>query len=232
VPNGTSINLSESNIEFIKSSKLNLKTKKVNYLAHIYLSGDSEEIKLGNFIGDFVKGNRHQEFPEQVAYGIILHRRIDSFTDQHATISECIKLLRPAYGKYAGIVADVFFDHFLATNWSDYSAYSLRHFAKNAHAIFLSNFFLLPFQVKQFLSFLIQHKRLESYANRENLFHVLEIMSRRTSLPANSKWAMQILNQEYDQFEALFRSFFPELIDYVESDFAINIGRPEKTVIV
>ncbi len=200
----------------------------MNYLAHIYLSGDSEEIKLGNFIGDFVKGNRHQEFPEQVAYGILLHRRIDSFTDQHSDVKECIKLLRPGYGRYSGIIADVFFDHFLAANWNDYSVHTLRNFAKNAHTVFLSNFGLLPFRVKQFLPFLIHHKRLESYAKRENLLNVFEIMSRRTSLPANSDWAMQILNEEYDQFEALFRSFFPELIDYVETEFAVEIARPEK----
>ena len=199
----------------------------MNYLAHIYLSGDSEEIKVGNFIGDFVKGNQHQQFPEQVAYGIILHRRIDSFTDQHTIVRECIQLLRPGYGKYAGIVADIFFDHFLASNWKDYSMDSLHHFTKNAHSIFLSNFGLLPFKVKQFLPFLIYHKRLESYAQRENLFTVLEIMSRRTSLPANSEWAMQILNQEYDQFETLFRNFFSELINYVESDFGVKIERPE-----
>ena len=112
----------------------------MNYLAHIYLSGDSKEIKVGNFIGDFVKGNQHQHFPEKVAYGIILHRRIDSFTDQHSAVRECIQLLRPGYGKYAGIVADIFFDHFLASNWKDYSMDSLHHFTKNAHAIFLSNF--------------------------------------------------------------------------------------------
>ena len=199
----------------------------MNYLAHIYLSGDSEEIKVGNFIGDFVKGKQHQQYQEQVAFGIMLHRRIDSFTDQHSTVREFIQLLRPGYGKYAGVVADVFFDHFLAFNWTDYSVDSLHQFTKNAHAIFLSNFGLLPLPVKQFLPFLIYHKRLESYAKRETLFTVLEIMSRRTSLPANSEWAMQTLNQKYDQFEALFRSFFPELIDYVESDFGVKITRPD-----
>ena len=200
----------------------------MNYLAHIYLSGDSEEITVGNFIGDFVKGNQHEQFPEKVAYGIILHRRIDSFTDQHPLVRECIQLLRPGYGKYAGIVADIFFDHFLASNWDDYSVQPLRQFTKNAHAIFLSNFGLLPSSVKQFLPFLIYHRRLESYANRETLAAVLDIMSRRTSLPANSEWAMLILNQKYDQFEALFRSFFPDLIHYVESDFEVKINRPEQ----
>jgi acyl carrier protein phosphodiesterase len=199
----------------------------MNYLAHIYLSGDSDEIIFGNFIGDFVKGNKYQQYPEQVAFGIRLHRNIDLFTDQHPNVRGSIDLLRPGYGRYAGIVTDVFFDHFLAVNWNEYSSCTLRQFSKHAHAVFLSNFMLLPFRVKQFLPFLIQNKRLESYAHRESLFQVLEIMSRRTSLPANSQWAMQILNQEYDQFEALFRSFFPELIEYVETDFGISISSPK-----
>lgn len=198
----------------------------MNYLAHIYLSGDSEETILGNFIGDFVKGNRHQQYPEQVAFGIMLHRHIDSFTDRHEAVRECIRLLRPGYGKFAGIVADIFFDHFLAYNWNEYSPYPLRRFAKNAHAIFLSNFGLLPLRVKQFLPFLIHHKRLESYAVRENLYQVLEIMSKRTSLPSNSGWAMDLLNEEYAQFEAHFRNFFPEIIHYVESEFEVKIERP------
>jgi acyl carrier protein phosphodiesterase len=198
----------------------------MNYLAHIYLSGDSDEIILGNFIGDYVKGNQYRQYPERVAYGIRLHRCIDSFTDRHAGVKECTALLKPGFGRYAGVVADVFFDHFLAANWADYSPCTLRQFSKHAHAVFLSNFMLLPFRVKQFLPFLIQHKRLESYARRENLFPVLEIMSRRTSLPANSEWALQVLNQEYDQFEALFRSFFAELIHYVESEFEVRIDRP------
>ena len=199
----------------------------MNYLAHLYLSGESDEIKLGNFIGDFVKGNKYLEYPEQVAFGIKLHRSIDFFTDQHPDVKECIAILKPGYGRYSGIVADIFFDHFLASNWSEYSNYTLRQFSKNSHAVFLSNFLLLPFRVKQFLPFLIQHKRLESYAHRENLTHVLDIMSRRTSLPQNSEWAMRILNQEYVQFESLFRSFFADLIKYVESDFAVRISKPE-----
>lgn len=199
----------------------------MNYLAHLYLSGESDEIKLGNFIGDHVKGNKFLLYPEQVSYGILMHRSIDSFTDHHADVKECINILKPGYGRYAGIVTDVFFDHFLASNWNEYSADTLRQFSKHAHAVFLSNFMLLPFRVKQFLPFLIQHKRLESYASRENIPHVLNIMSRRTSLPDNSLWAFEILHQEYDQFDALFRSFFAELIEYVETEFAVQISKPE-----
>jgi len=200
----------------------------MNYLAHLYLSGESDEIMLGNFIADFVKGNKYQKYPEQVAYGIILHRSIDSFTDQHHNVKEFIQILKPGYGRYAGIVADVFMDHFLASNWNEYSVYTLRQFSKHAHAVFLSNFILLPFKVKQFLPFLIQHKRFESYAHRETMFHVLEIMSRRTSLPANSEWALKILHEEYEQFEWFFRSFFAEITTHVENDFGVKISKPQK----
>lgn len=198
----------------------------MNYLAHIYLSGDSDEIMLGNFIGDYVKGNKYLDYPEMVSFGIKMHRSIDSFTDQHADVRACNKLLKPGFGRYSGIVSDIFFDHFLAFNFPEYSAFSLRQFSRQAHAVFLSNFFLLPFRVKQFLPFLIQHKRLESYARRDTMFHVLEIMSRRTSLPSNSLWASQILDQEYDQFESLFRSFFDEIVGFVESEFGVGISKP------
>lgn len=206
-------------------AKFNRRTT-VNYLAHIYLSGESDEIMLGNFIGDYVKGNKYNDFPEKVAYGIRLHRSIDLFTDNHPDVKQCIDLFRPEYGRYAGIVVDVFFDHFLAANWSEYSVHTLRQSAKHAHAVFLSNFMLLPFRVKQFLPFLIQHKRLESYAKMESLYQVLEIMSRRTTLPPKSEWAMQILAQEYDLFDVLFRRFFAEMIEYVEREFEVQILRP------
>ncbi len=198
----------------------------MNYLAHLYLSGESDEIKLGNFIGDFVKGNKYQHYPEMVSYGIQLHRSIDSFTDNHPDVKECIQLLKPGYGRFSGVVMDIFFDHFLAANWKDYSTVTLRQFAKQSHSVFISNFMMLPLRVKQFLPFLIQHRRLESYAKKENLFHVLEIMSNRTSLPANSEWAMTMLHQEYDQFERLFRRFFAELMEYVEREFTVTISKP------
>jgi len=200
----------------------------MNFLAHLYLSGDSDEIKLGNFIADYVKGKKYLEYPEQVALGIKIHRSIDFFTDQHPNVLACNRLLRANYGKYAGVITDVFFDHFLASRWNEYSVVTLRQFSKHAHAIFLSNFGVLPFRVKQFLPFLIQHKRLESYAQVENIRPALDIMARRTSLPDHGKWAMEVLNQEYEQFESLFRSFFSEMIEYVETEYEINIAKPEQ----
>jgi len=198
----------------------------MNYLSHIYLSGDSEEIMLGNFIGDFVKGKQFMRFPTEVAKGILLHRQIDLFTDSHILVIECIKKLRPGFGKYSGIVIDIFLDHFLAVNWHYYSYEKLPSFTKRFHAVLLSYFFQLPSQVKMFLPFLIQNKRLQSYVSFEGIEKTLSIMVSRTSLPSETEFAMKILEDEYVFFNRAFNQFFPEMIHFVEVKGDFKISRP------
>lgn len=198
----------------------------MNYLAHIYLSGESDNIKLGNFIGDFVKGKQFMKYPYNVAKGIMLHRQIDSFTDSHHLINECIVKLRPGFGKYSGIVIDIFLDHFLAVNWHHYSCEKLSTFTKDFHAILLTNFFQLPTQVKMFLPFLIQNKRLQSYVSFDGIEKTLRIMVSRTSLPPETEYAMNILEEEYEFFNHAFNMFFPEMIQFVEMEGNFIIERP------
>lgn len=199
----------------------------MNYLSHIYLSGESEEIKLGNFIGDFVKGNQFLKYPPEVAKGILLHRQIDSFTDSHCVVNECIAKLRPRFGKYSGIVIDIFLDHFLAANWNLYSFEKLSTFSKRFHAVLLSNYFQLPSQVKMFIPFLIQNKRLQSYASFEGIEKTLRIMVKHTSLPAETEFALKILGEEYLFFDHAFHKFFPEIIRFIENRGEFKIERPD-----
>ena len=192
------------------------------------MSGESEEIILGNFIGDYVKGQQFLNYPDNVAKGIVLHRHIDSFTDSHPVIIECIVKLRPAFGKYAGIVIDIFLDHFLAVNWRSYSFEKLSAFTKRFHAVILANFFQLPSPVKLFVPFLIQHKRLQSYESFEGVEKTLRIMARHTSLPAETEFALQILEEEYLFFNDAFNTFFPQIIDFIEQKGEFKIERPIK----
>lgn len=198
----------------------------MNYLAHLYLSGESELLKVGNFIGDYVKGKHYEQFEPGIQQGILLHRQIDSFTDKHSKVKEAAQLFHPKYGRYSGIVIDIIFDHFLASGWNNYSVISLRNFLKGVYAVLLSHFSILPRQVKLFLPFLIQQKRLESYASFEGLNESLEIMARRTSLPDEADFAMQVLNANYAILEELFNSFFQELLHFVEKNFEIEIEKP------
>ena len=90
----------------------------MNFLAHIYLSGDDPNIQLGNFIGDFVKGrNLVEQFGHEIAKGIELHRAIDEFTDKHPIVKLSKVRLREKYRHYAPVIVDIFYDHYLAKNW-------------------------------------------------------------------------------------------------------------------
>ncbi len=198
----------------------------MNYLAHLYLSGDDEKIKVGNFIGDYVKGKQHENFEPAIQYGVLLHRQIDTFTDQHQKIKEATNFFRARYGRYSGIVIDIIFDHFLAKNWNDYSDETLRNFSKHTYATLLSHFSILPNRVKLFLPFLIQHRRLESYAHFEGLHESMEIMARRTSLPNEADFALQVLHSNYSSLQSIFSSFFAELKDFAEKQIEMGIKKP------
>lgn len=198
----------------------------MNFLAHLYLSGESDGIKTGNFIGDYVKGRKFEDYHGDIQKGILLHRSIDHFTDNNALFQEARKYFYPEYGRYSGIVGDVVFDHLLAKQWNRFSGYSLRDFARHAHAILLSNYLKLPFRVQQFLPIMIQHKRLESYASVEGLEKALRIMANYSSLPALSPKAVEVLGKNHDPINKLFLRFMEEIISFVETGHNITILKP------
>ena len=86
----------------------------MNFLAHIYLSGNNKEITIGNFIADGIRGKDYKKYPEAIQTGILLHRQIDTFTDAHKTVRQSTKRLHENYGHYSGVIVDILYDHFLA----------------------------------------------------------------------------------------------------------------------
>lgn len=81
----------------------------MNFLAHLYLSGDDPDIRIGNFIGDFVKGrNPEGQFPARVALGIQAHRLIDQFTDAHPLVRSSKDRIRAKYRHYSGVIVDIY----------------------------------------------------------------------------------------------------------------------------
>lgn len=198
----------------------------MNYLAHLYLSGEEEKTMVGNFIGDHVKGRSFEKFPTDIQKGILLHRKIDSFTDAHPKFREAKKLLRNGFGLYSGIIVDLLYDHVLAAKWDRYSEKSLRSFSKRSHAILLSNYLHLPKRVQAFLPILIQNRRLESYATVDGIIQSIELMSRYTSLPKNSTYAKQVLLENQDYFLENFEDFMNDMIEHVTNSHDIEIDRP------
>ncbi len=190
----------------------------MNFLAHIYLSGNDDDLKFGNFIGDWIKGNKYMNYNGNIRTGIILHREIDTYTDNHYIVEKSVERLRPAYGKYSGVAVDILYDHFLSKNWHEYSEIPLKIFVKNFHIYILKHFMLLPAGAKQFAFPFIRNKRLICYADLNCFEDVLKKMAFYTSMPNKVKEAMQIINRHYDEFEEEFRLFFKDVQAHVQSE--------------
>lgn len=186
----------------------------MNFLAHIFLSGENKEIQFGNFIGDFVKGKKYKNYDDDIIKGILLHREIDSFTDTHPVVHKSIKKLRPAYGKYAGIAVDILYDHFLAKYWNNFSSDNLENFVINFHNTIHKRLGKLPNNAKFFIIPFIKSKKLLCYADLNCFEDVLKKMAIYTSMPNKVKEAMLIIEKDYNLFLLEFKSFFPEIIDF------------------
>jgi acyl carrier protein phosphodiesterase len=195
----------------------------VNFLAHTYLSGDSTEIRMGNIIGDYVKGNQFNQYPELIRKGILMHRDIDSFTDSHPLVKQTNKFFTERYRKYSGIVTDIFFDHFLANHWSLYSPIDFSEYVKGIYFLIKGEWKWLPEEMHVFASSCMENNWIKSYARIDGIEHVLYMMSLRTSLPDESLFAGKVLRENYAALESLFLEFFPQLIQFIESKHSIPI---------
>ena len=192
----------------------------MNFLAHTFLSCRNEKMLLGNFLGDFVKNKDLERYEAGIQEGILLHRKIDTYTDNHQLVRMGTKRLHPYHGKYASVIIDVFYDHFLAINWNQYSREGLDEFSKRVYQVFQAHIHLFPAPAKIGAQSMIDHDWLPRYANKEWIREVLERMERRLSKPQLLKGVMESLKRDYDQLNKEFQLFFPELILYVDAECA------------
>ncbi len=189
----------------------------MNFLAHLYLSGDSDEIAIGNFISDYVKGQEYLKYPTEIQKGILLHRRIDGFTDTHPIVRQSKTYFAPRYHKYAGVIIDVLFDHFLATEWDKFSDYAFDAFVLDVHNLLKNNAEYIPEGVKRFLPYFIKNNWLASYKTLEGIESVFIGMPKGTSLPDESAFAMKVIRDKYEYLRRDFLDFFPQIEVYVNA---------------
>lgn len=184
----------------------------MNFLAHIYLSGDNELITIGNLVGDGVRGNKYKLYPKEIQIGIQLHRHIDTFTDAHPIFRQCTKRLHKGYGHYSGVIVDIFFDHFLAKNWMMYSEIPLSEYVNDFYKSLSNNIEILPPRFKKITPLMIEGNWLLSYASIDGIQKVLNGMNHRTEGRSKMNEATKELEEYYEAFETDFTAFFDELI--------------------
>lgn len=191
----------------------------MNYLAHAYLSFNNPEILAGNMISDFIKGKKKFDYAENIQKGIMLHRAIDEFTDNHEVTKEAKIFFKPAYGLYSGAFMDVVCDHFLATDPNMFAGNELEIFSQKTY-LQLQNFEnVFPERFQKMFYYMRTQNWLNNYQYKESIKNSFAGLVRRAKYMDDHETAFQIFETHYDSLKNYYQLFFPQLKDFTFNKF-------------
>ena len=186
----------------------------MNFLAHLYLSGSDHGLIVGNLLGDFVKGRLRGDYPVAIERGIELHRRIDSFSSLNTHFLLSKRRIDPSFGHYRGVMVDLFYDHFLSKQWSDYSDIGFNMFISNTRMIVEEYRNFLPERLKPLIPYIFS-ELLPSYREIAGISRALVRMSARLKRINRLGDGGVELEGNYNELRGDFHQFFPQLSDFV-----------------
>ena len=185
----------------------------MNYLAHLFLADGDDDSLLGALMGDFVKGPIGPGFPPQMRRAIQQHRQIDSFTDQHPVVRASKQRISPRFRRYAPILIDMFYDHFLALHWAQYTEQSLPDFSARVYRLLQDRQYDLPDNMRRPMHYLAHYDLLGSYQTRDGIARALRGIESRLSRPSELGAAIDELDTNFTALAEDFRGFFPDLMN-------------------
>ncbi len=188
----------------------------MNFLAHLYFADDIPEHIIGSLLPDFFSGQMDIDSKE-IRAGMQLHIAIDKFTDQNEIFLRSQRRLGKEYRLLKGVIIDVFYDHFLATGWAEYSNIPLEKFCAKMYLVLMGNHSLLSPGLRKALPYMLRDNWLVSYKNIEGIETALQRISIRLSRQVSLEKSVQTLKKFYPDFKKDFREFFPELREFVKN---------------
>lgn len=189
----------------------------MNFLAHIWLAGDDEDLRLGAMLGDFVRGKSGlRKFSPGVRSGIMLHRHIDAHTDALPAIIELREWMEPPFRRYGGIIIDLACDHELALRWHDYSDVSLEAFDREVREMLVRHARLVPEDLKRFMNYADRRGLFAAYQHESEILHSLRGVGRRLSRENPLHRVAEI----WPEFSIRISASFDSIIREVQSDVA------------
>lgn len=183
----------------------------MNYLAHLYLAEDNDAALVGNLLGDFVKGRLAPQLDSRIYQGIKLHRAVDCFTDAHPIHRRSRQRMSARRRRYAGIIVDMAYDHFLARHWSQFRNDPLEAFAKRVYAALYRYYAELTPRLRQILPRMAREDWLTAYRDLDNIGLALDRLSLRLSHPSPLPGVVDEIRGAYRELEADFMQLLPEL---------------------
>jgi len=187
----------------------------MNYLVHFFLAGDDDELRLGNLLGDYVKGRverfEHPGLTDRLRTGIQMHRTIDAFSDRHPAVHRSKRIFPAEYRRLSGVIVDVFYDHVLARRWTEHHPRPLDEYAQDVYLTLTSNLHRLPAPVHPLIMSMSRGDWLRGYASQGGIERTLRGLARRRPVAAQIATAGHLLADHFDRFSADFDEFLPEL---------------------
>ena len=191
----------------------------MNYLAHAYLSFNDPDILMGNMISDFVKGKKKFDYPADIQKGIMLHRYIDTFTDTHEATKEAKEIFRPYYRLYSGAFVDLVYDHFLATDTTEFTESSLFDFTQQVYSTLDKQVQYMPERFALMFPYMKEHNWLFNYRTRWGTEKSLGGVVRRSVHLTESDTAFRLFEQHYQLLQACYRHFWASAKSFTKNQF-------------
>lgn len=191
----------------------------LNYLAHAFLSPNHPAIQIGNLWGDFIKANQRHQFSEDIQQGILLHRSIDQYTDQHPLVLEALTYFRPQFILSGGVFLDILFDHFLANDERYFNDHSLQIFTNEVYQNLEQHQHLMNEKMAHFFHYMAEYNWLYHYKFMEGLQRSIQGICKRYPRLGDANSALEIINLHFSTLQELFYHFFPDLQHHVQQKF-------------
>ncbi|MBA3664777.1 MAG: DUF479 domain-containing protein [Bacteroidetes bacterium] len=184
----------------------------MNYLAHSFLSRNEPGLTVGNFIADHIHGNHYEKYAPAIIEGVLLHRRIDTFTDAHEKFKESKRFFYKGYEKYSGILIDIYFDHLLAKNFDTYSAIPLQQYCDSVYKMYTAHIKQLPPDSARFLDYVLHNNIYFNYSTLEGIERVLYHLSHRINHGILLNTSIKLFTDNEIQIQKNFEIFFKDAL--------------------
>ena len=190
----------------------------MNFLAHLWLAGPDEGLRLGAVAGDFVKGPLPGDLPADMAVGVALHRAIDVFAETHPAFQRSRERIVGPHRRFAGVMVDMFYDHFLAAQWVHWHPQEpLADYAARQYALLATHRHRLPVRALPVLARMAEHDWLTSYREVDTIVYALDRIAGRLKRPDAFLGCGEALRADYAGFAADAEAFLADARSFAEA---------------
>ncbi len=166
-------------------------------------------------MADWIKRDARLALSPGIQRGMAAHMRIDHFTDSHPNVIHSQTQIQSPYMRYAPVLVDVFYDHFLSLHWPRFCDQPLRSFVDSVYAQFKAYDQPLPERARSAFDYMFRDDWLGSYGTIDGIDILLKRLSRRLSRANHLGDATPQLTAHFSALESDFLAFFPELQTHV-----------------